>query len=43
MSALTILFIFVPILVVILLMLNVLLAASRPDSEKVTAYECGWT
>jgi hypothetical protein len=34
-------FIFVPILV-ILLMLNVLLAPHRPDSEKVTAYECGF-
>jgi hypothetical protein len=36
-----IMFIFVPILVAILLILNVLLAAHRPDSEKVTAYECG--
>lgn len=43
MSSLTILFIFVPILVAILLMLNVLLAASRPDSEKVTPYECGFS
>jgi NADH:ubiquinone oxidoreductase subunit 3 (subunit A) len=42
MSALTILFIFVPILVAILLLLNVLLAAHRPDSEKVTSYECGF-
>jgi len=43
MNALTILFIFVPILVAILLMLNVLLAVHRPDSEKVTPYECGFS
>ena len=43
MSALTILFIFVPVLVAILLLLNVLLAAHRPDSEKVTPYECGFS
>ncbi len=43
MSAITLLFIFVPILVVILLMANVLLAAHRPDTEKVTAYECGFS
>lgn len=36
-------FIVVPILVAILLMLNVLLAVHRPDSEKVTAYECGFS
>jgi hypothetical protein len=34
MTALKITFIFVPILVRILLMLNVLLAPHRPDSEK---------
>lgn len=43
MNAITILFIFVPVLVVILLMANVLLAAHRPDTEKVTAYECGFS
>ncbi|TPG03844.1 NADH-quinone oxidoreductase subunit A, partial [Rhodanobacter glycinis] len=43
MSALTILFFFVPVLVAILLLLNVLLAAHRPDSEKVTPYECGFS
>lgn len=43
MTALKIMFIFVPILVAILLILNVLLAAHRPDSEKVTAYECGFS
>lgn len=37
-----VLFIFVPILVGILLMLNVLLAVHRPDTEKVTPYECGF-
>lgn len=43
MNSLTILFIFVPVLVAILLVLNVLLAAHRPDSEKVTPYECGFS
>ena len=43
MSAITLLFLFVPVLVVILLMANVLLAAHRPDTEKVTAYECGFS
>src|ERR1700712_2350289 len=43
MSALTILFIFVPVLVAILLVLNVLLAVHRPDTEKVTPYECGFS
>ena len=33
---------FVPILVGILLGLNVLLAVHRPDSEKVSPYECGF-
>ena len=41
MTSLTLLFIFVPILTGILLMLNVLLAVHKPDSEKVSAYECG--
>lgn len=43
MSTITLLFLFVPVLVVILLMANVLLAAHRPDAEKVTAYECGFS
>lgn len=43
MNSLTLLFIVVPILVAILLVLNVLLAAHRPDTEKVTAYECGFS
>ena len=37
-----ILLLFVPVLVGILLITNVLLAAHRPDTEKVTAYECGF-
>jgi NADH:ubiquinone oxidoreductase subunit 3 (subunit A) len=43
MNSITILFLFVPVLVAILLMTNVLLAAHRPDTEKVTAYECGFS
>lgn len=38
----TVLIIFVPILVLILLLLNLLLAVHKPDSEKVTPYECGF-
>ena len=37
-----VLFFFVPVLVGILLALNVLLAVHRPDTEKVTPYECGF-
>ena len=40
---LLILFIFVPILAIILLALNVLLAPSRPDESKVSPYECGFS
>ena len=43
MTTLTLLFIVVPILVAVLLVVNVLLAAHRPDTEKVTAYECGFS
>src|SRR6478735_10526799 len=43
MNTITLLFLFVPVLVVILLIANVLLAAHRPDAEKVTAYECGFS
>ena len=42
MTSLTLLFIFVPVLTGILLMLNVLLAVHKPDTEKVSAYECGF-
>lgn len=38
----TVLIIFVPILVMILLVLNLLLAVHKPDTEKVTPYECGF-
>lgn len=38
----TVLILFVPVLVMILLALNVLLAVHRPDTEKVTPYECGF-
>lgn len=43
MNTITLLFIVVPILTVILLLANVFLAAHRPDTEKVTAYECGFS
>jgi NADH:ubiquinone oxidoreductase subunit 3 (subunit A) len=43
MNALLILFIFIPILVFILLALNLILAVHKPDSEKLTPYECGFT
>lgn len=43
MNALLMLFIFVPLLIVILLALNVLLAPRRPDEAKVSAYECGFS
>ena len=43
MSSLLILFIFTPILVLILLGLNLLLAIHKPDSEKLSPYECGFT
>jgi len=43
MSNLFFLFIFVPILALVLLALNVLLAPHRPDEAKVSAYECGFS
>jgi NADH:ubiquinone oxidoreductase subunit 3 (subunit A) len=43
MNSLLILFIIIPILVVILLSLNLLLAIHKPDSEKLSPYECGFT
>lgn len=43
MNTLLILFIFVPILTFILLALNLAFAVHRPDSEKVTSYECGFS
>lgn len=43
MNTITIFIIFVPILVCILLGLNLFLAIHKPDREKVTAYECGFS
>ena len=43
MNTLLMLFIFVPVLTVILLALNILLAPHRPDEAKVSAYECGFS
>nr|YP_009517260.1 NADH dehydrogenase subunit 3 [Tephrocybe rancida]YP_009517275.1 NADH dehydrogenase subunit 3 [Tephrocybe rancida]AYE93187.1 NADH dehydrogenase subunit 3 [Tephrocybe rancida]AYE93188.1 NADH dehydrogenase subunit 3 [Tephrocybe rancida] len=42
MNNLFFLFIFVPLLALILLGLNILLAVHRPDEAKVSAYECGF-
>ena len=42
MNNLFFLFIFIPLLALILLALNVLLAVHRPDEAKVSAYECGF-
>jgi NADH-ubiquinone oxidoreductase chain 3 len=42
MNTLLMLFILVPILSLVLLGLNVLLAAHKPDEAKVSAYECGF-
>ena len=42
MTNLFFLFIFIPVLAVILLVLNVLLSPHRPDEAKVSAYECGF-
>ena len=42
MNTLLMLFIFVPILSIILLALNILLAPHRPDEAKVSAYVCGF-
>jgi NADH-ubiquinone oxidoreductase chain 3 len=43
MSNLFFLFIFIPILAIVLLGLNILLAPHRPDESKVSAYECGFS
>lgn len=42
MNTLYVLFIFVPVLTLILLALNILLAVHTPDEAKVSAYECGY-
>ena len=43
MNTLLMLFIFIPILIIILLFLNFLLAPSNVDAEKISIYECGFT
>jgi len=43
MNTLLMLFILIPILAVLLLGLNLLLAAHKPDEAKVSAYECGFS
>ena len=43
MNALIILFIVVPVLALILLALNLLFSVHKPDSEKLTSYECGFS
>ena len=43
MSTLTLLVLFIPVLAVILLVANLLLAVNKPYSEKVSPYECGFT
>ena len=42
MSNLLFLFIFIPILAIVLLALNILLAPHKPDENKISAYECGF-
>jgi NADH:ubiquinone oxidoreductase subunit 3 (subunit A) len=43
MNSLLIIFIFIPILALILLTLNLLFSPNKPDSEKVLTYECGFS
>jgi NADH:ubiquinone oxidoreductase subunit 3 (subunit A) len=43
MNMLLMLFVFVPILILILLTINYLLAPSKPDAEKLSIYECGFS
>lgn len=43
MNTITLFIIIVPMLVLVLLFVNLLLAVHRPDSEKVTPYECGFS
>ena len=43
MNTLLIIFIFIPILALILLLLNLFLSPNRPDAEKVLTYECGFS
>jgi NADH-ubiquinone oxidoreductase chain 3 len=41
--SLLILFIFIPILAVLLLGLNIFFSTHKPDEAKLSAYECGFT
>ena len=42
-TTLSVLFFFVPVLALLLLGLNILLAPNRPDESKVSPYECGFS
>jgi len=43
MNTLTIFLLFIPVLVAILIALNFLLSVYKPDAEKVSPYECGFS
>ena len=43
MNSLLYLFIIIPVLIILLLSLNYLLAANKPDAEKLSLYECGFS
>ena len=43
MNSLLIIFIFIPVLAIILLLVNLLFSPNRPDPEKVLTYECGFS
>ena len=43
MSTLTFFILFIPVLTLVLLIVNQLLAINKPYSEKVSPYECGFT
>lgn len=43
MNTLTIFFLFVPLLVLVLVVINYFTSVRKPDSEKVSPYECGFS
>jgi NADH-ubiquinone oxidoreductase chain 3 len=43
MKTLSFFFIFVPIVAGLLLLVNILFAVHKPDSEKISPFECGFT
>jgi NADH:ubiquinone oxidoreductase subunit 3 (subunit A) len=43
MNTLTFFILFIPLLVLVLLLINQLISVHKPDSEKVSPYECGFT